>query len=647
MSINSTGSLNLDRVSVAASLIDCLSYALRIDDFGNPLMIWHAGSLQNLTTPPAMFHFTSGGRSARIDQLDTNRFLTFWNALMSGNKSTAEFRIVLSNGEVRWVRDTATPIYDRLGGISEVIGSVQDITKLHTIHTVPVDEGLIKQAFSFLDYGIALWDSDEHLMAFNQKFETHFHPVAPYLEPGLAYAQFVTLLAQSNEFLSGAASDDWVKQRLICHAEGGSSEYFLPDGRVLTIAERKIGDSGSLTIIDDVSTQHRGELALRQAKDLAETADASKSRFLRAANHDLRQPLATLKILIYNCMVNDDREHLNDMLHAMDISASIMEDILGVLLQVGQLDAGKITTRITNFQLAPFLERLRIQFEHQAKEKGLILRIIPRQVTLYSDQVLLERIISNFVSNAIKFTMSGKVLIGCRKQDNEIRLEVHDSGCGILQEYTANIFEEFYQVPGSPEQRSKGLGLGLNIAHRLAKLLDHSIQVRSKPGRGSIFSVTLPMGDVWKSETGEPEVSEAIGGQFVGTKVLILEDDEILRGTISDLLVRWGMDIEQAEDRESISLILENTEWIPDLLLADYRLGDGLTGTGAANEIRQKLNRNLPCIVMTADTEPELIKQIKLEKFPVLIKPISPPQLRVLMHNILFEPELLEELTDD
>ena len=606
-------------------------------------MIWHAGSLQDLTTPPVMFHFTSGGGAAHIDTLDVVKFDSFWQELMSGNKSAADYRIVLSNGSVRWVRDTATPIYDRLGEIIEIVGSVQDITQSRKVSAAPVDESLITQAFKLSEYGIAFWDNRNQLLESNQKFEELFFPVSPYLERGLPYKQFVTLLSQNNEFLAGTTANDWIKQWLLRHEEGGSSELPLPDGRVLTIAERKLSKAGSATMVDDVSTQRRGELALRQAKEFAESANSSKSRFLRAANHDLRQPLATLKILIYNCMVDDNEEHRKDLLHAMDISASIMEDILGVLLQVGQLDAGKIITRITNFQLTPFLERLRIQFEHQAKDKGLDLRIVPRQITIFSDQALLERIVSNFIANAIKFTVSGKVLVGCRKHDSIVRLEVHDTGCGISEEHIAKIFEEFYQVPGAPEQHTKGLGLGLNISHRLSELLDHSIHIRSVPGQGSVFSIDLPIGEVWKSETSEPEVSEAIGGQFVGTKVLVLEDDEILRGTIADLLIRWGIEIEQAESINTARLILENQAWSPDLLLADYRLGDGQTGTDAAHEIRDKLNKKLPCIVMTADTEPDLIQQIKLDKFPVLIKPLNPPQLRVLMHNILFEPELLEE----
>ncbi len=642
MTFDTPRSPNVDRFSVAASLIDCLSYALRVDDAGRPQLIWHAGSMQSLTTPPLMLHFIGGG-GAKIADPDVGTVDGHWRRLSSGNKSEVEFRIILADRSTRWVRDTATPIHDRQGEVQEVIGSVQDVTKNRGTGVTGPDESLVLQAFQQLDIGLALWDGEDQLTVWNLKFEDLFLPVAGYLEPGLSYDRFLDLAAKTGHLIPGEKPQAWSAERKSTHEKGGSAELVLPDGRCFDLTVQEIGAAGCATIVSDVSAQKRGELALRNAKEMAEAADATKSRFLRAANHDLRQPLATLKILIYSCMTEEDENHRRDLLHAMDISAGIMEDILSVLLQVGQLDAGKITPRLTNFQLSPFLDRLRTQYEHQAREKGVELRIVPTRSTIVSDRALLERIVSNFIANACRYTASGKIVIGCRKSGGNVRLEVHDTGCGIPADQLDAIFQEFYQVPGGANATKRGLGLGLNIAARIADLLDHDLHVRSRPGHGSVFAIDLPQGDVWKSEVGEPEITEAVGGQFVGTRAIILEDDEILRQTLVDLLSRWGVDTRPAANGEDIEEIFATDDWKPDFMLADYRLRGGARGTEIANKLRQTLKIDLPCIVMTADTEPDLIDRIKAERFPLMIKPINPPQLRVIMHNLLFEPERLAE----
>ena len=643
MAFESPISSNVDRFSVAASLLDCLAYAVRIDKRGKPTTIWHAGSVRDLTTPPATLHFTAGGGAAKIAAPDTETFEAHWKKLMSGIKSVEEYRMVLANGSTRWVREAATPVHDRQGALVEIIGSVQDITDVRSAATAVLDEGLILDAFRQSEFGMAFWDQTDCLLVYNPKFVEYFHAISAYLEPGLSHKKFLELASSIGEIFSGSDRQSWIDERQRLHLQGGSSEIMLPDGRCLQFKEDVIAASGSVTMITDLSAQRRGEQALRQAKEVAEAANATKSRFLRAANHDLRQPLATLKILIYSCMTEDDKEHLKDLLHAMDISASIMEDILGALLQVGQLDAGKITPRKTNFQVAPFLERIRLQFQHQAVEKGLQLRVLSNQATIVSDRALLERVISNFVANAIRHTVSGKILVGCRKLESGLRMQVHDTGCGISKDHLDAIFEEFYQVPGEHTKRKQGLGLGLSIAQRIAQILGHPIRVTSQLGKGSTFSLDLPLGDIWKSHVGEPEVSEAIGGQFAGTKALVIEDDEILRDTLSKLLERWGVDIRQAAGAEDLSAIIEAGNWTPDLLLADYRLRHGARGTEIARTVRERVAGDLPCIVMTADTDPALISQIRSENFPLLIKPVNPPQLRVMMHNLLFEPDLLEK----
>jgi signal transduction histidine kinase len=631
---------NTDRYAIAAGLLKCFFYAVNFKN-NHPALIWHAGSLPNLTTPPIVLK-DNPNNTVKIAATDVNRFEDHLNRLAAGNKSEVEYRVVLADGKVMWLREAATPVHSSQGILDEIIGSIQDISSTRNPAGGGTDEGLFRSAFHQSDFGLAIWDSADNLVTWNPMFENYFLPIASLLVPGLANKQFFQAAAAHREIYSGLEQEAWIRQKLLAHRAGRTSEVLLPDGRCFSINERHIEQVGCVTVVNDVSAQRKGEQALRQARRFAEDANATKSRFLRAANHDLRQPLATIKILTYNCISEENNPKVQEMLHAIDVSTSVMEDILSVLLQVGQLDAGKIIPMISNFQIAPFLERIKMQFELQADEKGIDLRVLSNQGTIQSDRAMLERIINNFVANAIRYTSRGKILVGCRKKGKILRIEVHDTGCGIEPENLNKIFEEFFQVRARDSSKKTGLGLGLNIAGRMAQMLEHKISVSSIPGKGSLFSIEVPLGDVWQSDIGIPEVSEAIGGQFVGIRAIVLEDDEILRGTISALLERWGIEVRTAESRVAFDHLIVAEGFEADMLLADYRLGATDTGTEAAKELARIYCRPVPTVIMTADNDPKLVKRIKSDGFPLLIKPISPPQLRVLMHNLLFEPEMLD-----
>jgi len=640
MAIESPITPNTDRYAIAAGLLNCYFYAVQFKD-DRATLIWHSGSLHYLTTPPIVLH-ANPNNAVKIAAADLGRFQDHVDRLTSGNKSDVEYRVVLPDGHLLWLRESATPVHGSQGALKEIIGSIQDISLTRNPAGGGTDEGLFRKAFHQSDFGLAIWDAEDCLVTWNPKFEEHFLPIAAILEPGLGNKAFFTAAAEHREIYSGDQQTVWVDERISEYRSGHSTEILLPDGRCFAINQRPIKRVGCVTIVNDVSSQRKGEQALRQAREVAEKANATKSRFLRAANHDLRQPLATIKILTYNCIAEEDDPKVQEMLHAIDVSTSVMEDILGVLLQVGQLDAGKIVPMISNFQIAPFLERIKTQFDFQAREKGLDLRVVSNQATIQSDRAMLERIISNFVANAIRYTDRGKILIGCRKKGSFLRVEVHDTGCGIKPEDLGNIFEEFYQVRNRESSKKIGLGLGLNIAARMAQMLEHKISVSSRPGSGSVFSLEVPLGNVWQSDIGIPEVSEAIGGQFVGIRAFVLEDDEILRDTISALLDRWGIEVKTAESRAALDHLIADRDFEADMLLADYKLGVHETGTEAAKELVRSYGRPVPTVIMTAETEPKLVEQIKADGFPLLIKPISPPQLRVLMHNLLFEPEMLD-----
>ncbi len=255
----------------------------------------------------------------------------------------------------------------------------------------------------------------------------------------------------------------------------------------------------------------------------------------------------------------------------------------------------------------------------------------------------IEFLLENNIIFAIRYTERGAILIGCRRLKNSVRLEVLDSGVGISPEHCDSIFEEFYQI--KPRRMHKGaLGLGLSIAKRIADILEHRLVVRSKPNEGSIFSIELPVGNIMQSDIGEPEINEKIGGEFFGLSILVLEDDEILRDALTELLERWGINVKSFNSFDDLATHLREAEFRPDLIITDYRLHGGLNGDDVVNDIRSRLELDAPAIVVTADTDPKLIEGVRADGFPVLIKPVSPPRLRVMMHNILYEPELVREL---
>jgi signal transduction histidine kinase len=487
--------------------------------------------------------------------------------------------------------------------------------------------------------GIAIWDGDRTLTYANRSFLNAFQ-LEDIRLGHLTFRRYLELAATSNELVLPNSIEDWIFAQEADFGREKEFEQPMADGRTLEVMQRPSPTGGMTVTVYDISSLKHVEFALRRAKEEADSSGEAKSRFLRAANHDLRQPLATLKILIYNCMTEPDEEHRKDLFHAMDISVSIMEDLLSALLQIGQLDAGQIVARVTTFQLGQIFERLKIQFTHQAAEKGLRLRFLAARGAVVSDKALLERILSNLVANAIRYTDVGGILVGCRRRGTSVRVEVWDTGRGIEGAHLHKIFDEFYQVADTRRAKRPGLGLGLNIVKRLADLLNHPVEVRSVPGAGSVFGVTLPVGDVWQSDVGEPEISEMIGGEFAGTSILLIEDDEVLRRAMTELLERWGIRVTAVTSEAEARQYFGFDQPPPRLIIADYSL-QGQLGTDVISNIRAAMGKPVPAVVVTADVDPQIIDRIKAEGFPVMIKPVSPPRLRVMMHNLLFEPAAL------
>lgn len=375
-----------------------------------------------------------------------------------------------------------------------------------------------------------------------------------------------------------------------------------------------------------------GELTLQ--KRVAEQASIAKTRFLAAASHDLRQPVQAIELLV-DALGEDLANHPSKgLLDRIQEAGYGLRNLLNALLDSAKINAATITAKPRHVQLAPLLKRICNELATQAQHKGLDIRVAKTKACVYTDPALLELILRNYVENAIKYTPEGRVLIGCRKQGGQIRIEVHDTGIGIPASAQETVFQEFYQL-GNPERdKAKGLGLGLYIAHSLGKLLNHDIGVNSTVGKGSMFYVTVPQGDT-SHLMDEPSRVQA-GGRtpLTGKTVLLIDDDHLVRASVTEMLSRWQCSTIAAEDAETALRILMARGRIPDAIVADYRLRNKSTGVQAIQSLQAQLG-NVPAVILTGDTAPSRIQEARNSGFLILHKPLSGVQLRSTLSELM------------
>ena len=390
------------------------------------------------------------------------------------------------------------------------------------------------------------------------------------------------------------------------------------------------GEGGELRgfarISRDMTAQRRYENDLRQARDLAERANLAKTKFLAAASHDLRQPVQAL-FFFTSVLAHKLRGHpAQGLLRDLQASVDGLNILLDSLLDVSKLDAGLVVPKETDFGVAAILDRLAGDFQPLAADKGIELRTVPSSAMIRSDPALLSRVVQNLVANAVRYTSRGRVLLGCRRQGAVLRVEVWDTGIGIPPERIGEIFEEFTQL-GNPERdRTQGLGLGLAIVERLTRLLGHRVSVRSVVGKGSVFAVEVPLAVTPAVRPARPR--RPVAPAPVDGKVVVLIDDEaiVLRG-LSLVLEGWGYKVVAAASLDEAVRLLAALQQKPAVILADYRLREGRTGTEAVRSLRELFHAAIPSILITGDTAPERLREAEASGLSILHKPIQPPAL--------------------
>jgi PAS domain S-box-containing protein len=386
----------------------------------------------------------------------------------------------------------------------------------------------------------------------------------------------------------------------------------------------------------DITASKAVEATLEAARLKAENASQAKSRFLASASHDLRQPAHALGMFVARLAQMPHDAHTRHLVDSMDASVRAMQDMLDGLFDISRLDSDQTQISRVAFPIESILGQLRGSLSSAASDKGLHLRIRPSQAWVESDPGLLHRILLNLVSNAVRYTQQGSVLVVCRPTHDrtQLRIEVRDSGVGIAPEHHEAIFQEFFQVGNPQRDRSKGLGVGLNIVERACRLLDHPLAMRSTPGCGSCFSVTLPLMQARATETYEDSNESAAQKNFNGLHVLLIEDDAMGRVGLASLLTSWGCSVTQAEGAQA-ACELYRGEQAPELIISDVRLGGGINGIEAVELLNTIAGRRIVACLISGDTDANVKAQAQAAGLTLLQKPVRPAKLRSLIRHLV------------
>ena len=389
---------------------------------------------------------------------------------------------------------------------------------------------------------------------------------------------------------------------------------------------------------DELLVQLRIEKqAAEAARQEAEVANRAKTQFFTAASHDLRQPLHAMGLFAEALRQRVHEPEVAQLVNSINESVDALEGLFSELLDITRIDNGGVEVHEQHFAVDDILRKLRLNFEPSAFEKGLSLRLRSGERVVFADPLLVERILRNLVSNAIRYTNDGSVLVSCRQRGDRVLLQVWDTGIGIPDAERVRIFEEFYQVPNtgvvSPEQR-KGLGLGLAIVKRLADLMRAPLSVRSQAGRGTVFTLELPVGKAPRALAPPVPGKGPVGITLEGRLVVIVEDEPAVRGGLEVLIKGWGASIASFDSvAASSKWALESDPTIvkPDLLIVDYRLEDGLNGVDAIKALRARFGAAVPAILVTGSTMTGHEMEAQLHNFHLLIKPVVPNKLRAMI----------------
>ena len=592
----------------------------RAENFGKvlgykPLTPLEGGALESLRT----------GLLSHVVEEDRPIVSARFNAIFAGICGRYKFRVMGDDGVIRWFESITSPEYDDEGKVVRVFSTLLDITSLVEGQTaLEAAKAKADEILASIGDGFLALDAQWRFTYFNAVAEALlgkkaedvagqlFLDVFPTAKGSQLYTNLSRVLAEKKPIKFEAISSvlkRWVAYSVFPTREGGVSIYF-----------------------QDIEAQKAAEKALVKARAEAERANMAKSKFLASASHDLRQPVQAL-VLLLAVMARQVKENPEAMAtnEMMKQALGGLNGLLTAILDISRLDAGVVQSSPQQVDLAALLGRLSVEYKTKAEAKGLDLRFVPNGHHTLADPTLLERALRNLIENAIRFTPKGTVLLGIRPRGARVRIDVVDTGIGIPEDRRADVFEEFVQVGNPGRDLGQGLGLGLAIVSRLSAVMDAEIEFDSTLGRGSRFSLWLPRveGEA-PAQPAEPDVRDA------GGRLLLIEDNFILMKSLENMAQAWGYQTIVADSGEAAIEKAAEAKWRIDGIVADNRLGAGLTGVEASKELRRRAGRAIPTLILTGDTAAERIAEIRSCGFELLHKPVSDHELRSKIATMIF-----------
>ena len=513
---------------------------------------------------------------------------------------------------------------------------------------------ILQTALDHVRQGIAVFDKDLLLICWNRQFGEILDLPPEVVRVGIRLDAILRLNA-SRGALGPGDIEALVSERVAGYVSGEPYlERFAARGLVVEVRANRMPDGGfALTFTDITPSVEAAEAleranetlegrvrerteeltrlnaALARAKAEADDANISKTRFLAAASHDILQPLNAARLYVTSLVERQGGGEDARLVANVDASLEAVEEILGALLDISRLDTGALKPEIASFRIDEILRQLEVEFAPLAREKGLELVFVASSLAVRSDRRMLRRLLQNLISNAIKYTPKGRVLVGCRRQDKRLRINVYDTGLGIPQSKKKIIFKEFHRLDQGAKV-ARGLGLGLSIVERIARMLSHKVELRSAAGKGSHFSVEVPLVPALPSEAPVREPQRIDSGQLADMAVLCIDNEPKILDGMDALLGGWGCRVFKAIDLKSAVAVLGDAKVSPHGLLVDYHLDEG-NGIEAIVQLRWRFGPDLPAILITADRSPAVREEARARDIVVLNKPLKPAALRALL----------------
>ena len=554
---------------------------------------------------------------------------------LTESRMERELSAVLGSAAARLLLNAARRESGELDTVAAIVGEVSQDLRFN--------QQVLEAALQNMSQGISVVDREQRLVAWNRRYVEMFGFPDELLQVG---RPIVDLTRWALQGMPHRGSDEAALQRRIAYMRAGTAhltERVFPDGSIVEIRGNPMPGGGFVATYTDVTASRQAERNLKQANETleqrvvdrtalletakreAEHANDAKSRFLTAIGHDLLQPLHAAHLftdaLSQQLADGSQRQSVQQIRGALDSTT----DLLTGLLDMSRLEAGGLVPEPRDLPLAEVLEPLASEFRVLASEHGLSFRHVPTRAWVHTDPQLLRRILQNFLANAVRYTQSGGILLGVRRVGGSVRIEVHDTGPGIVAAERQAIFEEFRRGEGVSGQ---GLGLGLSIADRIAHLLDAPLSLRSQPGEGTVFAVALPI--VQRPHSSQ---SLAVGKAGVsGRRVLVLDNDPVALDALRQVLTGWGCEVLVARTGDEAAVLLDRSP--ADLWLFDYHLDDGDTGVAVSQRLVLRSDA-VPCLILSADQTAAVRNAVNEAGLTVLAKPVRPLALKSVLDRLL------------